>query len=165
MNPIVLFWCAWIILGTFISWEFIAWSSHKYIMHGFLWVWHKSHHTVHHHRFEKNDLFALVFSLPSIILLFYFTQVEFNPYFISMGIGIFCYGLFYFIFHDVIVHQRIKWKPALQNKYIQRMIHAHFIHHRKHTKEGCEAFGFLWAPRKFAPEEIQKRSPEKVKAS
>jgi beta-carotene 3-hydroxylase len=29
------------------------------------------------------------------------------------------------------------------------MIKAHYIHHQKHTKEGCEAFGFLYAPKKF----------------
>ena len=24
--------------------EFVAWSNHKYVMHGFLWRWHKDHH-------------------------------------------------------------------------------------------------------------------------
>ena len=24
--------------------EFMAWFTHKYIMHGFLWVLHKDHH-------------------------------------------------------------------------------------------------------------------------
>jgi beta-carotene 3-hydroxylase len=31
------------------------------------------------------------------------------------------------------------------------MIQAHYIHHAKHTKEGCEAFGFLYAPKKYEP--------------
>ena len=33
-----------IVLGTFIFMEGVAWFTHKYVMHGFLWSWHKSHH-------------------------------------------------------------------------------------------------------------------------
>jgi beta-carotene 3-hydroxylase len=138
--------------GTFLFWEFIAWFSHKYIMHGFLWTWHKSHHTKHDHALEKNDLFGVVFSIPSIVLIYYGTVVDDNPYLISAGIGIFCYGIFYFLFHDVIVHQRIRWRPARRSKYLQRMIHAHYIHHSKHTRKGCEAFSFLVALKKYEPQ-------------
>lgn len=149
--------CSLITIGTFLFWEFVAWFTHKYIMHGFLWSWHKSHHTIHHHTLEKNDLFAVVFSLPSIGLLYYATTISYNPYLISVGIGIFCYGLFYFIFHDIIVHQRMRWNPARKSKYLRRMIHAHYVHHSKHSKEGCEAFGFLYAPRKYEPKKFSFR--------
>jgi beta-carotene 3-hydroxylase len=74
-----------------------------------------------------------------------------------MALGIFAYGLFYLIFHDIIVHQRIRWRPAKRSKYLQRMIHAHHIHHAKHTKDGCEAFGFLYAPKKFEPDRYALR--------
>ena len=151
MSWLTILICALIVIGTFLFWEFVAWFSHKYIMHGFLWTWHKSHHTVHDHSLEKNDLFAVVFSIPSIGTILYGSLEPVNPYLISVGIGIFCYGLFYLIFHDIIVHQRIKWRPEKRSKYLQRMIHAHYIHHAKHTKEGCEAFGFLWAPPKYEP--------------
>lgn len=147
--------CILIVTATFLFWEFVAWFTHKYIMHGILWSWHKSHHTVHDHTLEKNDLFALVFSLPSIALIYYATVTVFNPYLLSVGIGIFCYGLFYFIFHDIIVHQRIRWRPAKKSKYLQRMINAHYVHHRRHTKEGCEAFGFLYAPKKYEPKDFR----------
>ena len=160
MNVQLVIICSLITIGTFLFWEFVAWFTHKYVMHGFLWRWHKSHHTVHDHTLERNDLFALVFSIPSIGLLYYATLVIYNPYFISMGIGIFCYGLFYLIFHDIIVHQRIHWKPERKTKYLQRMINAHYIHHSKHSKKGCEAFGFLFAPRKYDPKKFtlkQKR--------
>lgn len=150
--------CALIAIATFLLWEGVAWFTHKYIMHGVLWSWHKSHHTVHNHTLEKNDLFALVFSLPSIGLFYYFSQVDFNPYMLSTAFGIFAYGLFYFIFHDIIVHQRLKWRPQKKSKYLQRMIHAHYIHHRKHSKHGCEAFGFLFAPRKYTPKSFKFRS-------
>src|SRR5688500_14701145 len=86
--------CSVIMIATFLFWEAVAWFTHKYIMHGFLWTWHKSHHTVHDHALERNDLFAVVFSLPSIAALWYFSQVTFNPYMLAVGVGIFCYGLF-----------------------------------------------------------------------
>lgn len=157
MNFSLIIACALIVIATFLVWEFVAWFTHKYIMHGFLWRWHKSHHTVHDKALEKNDLFALVFSLPSIGIFYYFTQVVYNPYMISVALGIFCYGVFYFVFHDIIVHQRLKWRPGKRSRYLQRMIHAHYVHHSKHSKEGCEAFGFLYAPKKYEPEKFNFR--------
>ncbi len=150
MSLITILVCALITVATFLFWEFVAWFTHKYIMHGVLLVWHKSHHTIHDHTLEKNDWFAVVFSLPSIAL-FWYSSTTSNPYLFAVALGILCYGLFYLIFHDVIVHQRIKWRPAKRSKYLQRMIHAHYVHHAKHTKEGCEAFGFLYAPKKYEP--------------
>ena len=154
MDLLTIILCAFIVIATFLFWEFVAWFTHKYVMHGFLWVWHKSHHTVHDHALEKNDRFAVVFSIPSIALFYYGTAISYNPYLIAIGLGILCYGIFYFIFHDIIVHQRIKWRPEKRSKYLQRMIHAHYVHHSKHTKEYCEAFGFLIAPKKYEPKKF-----------
>lgn len=150
--------CSLICIGMFLFWEFVAWFTHKYVMHGFLWTWHRSHHTVHDHALERNDLFAVVFSLPSIALIAYFSLVNYSPYGISAGIGILCYGIFYLIFHDIVVHQRIRWRPARRSRYLQRMINAHYIHHSKHTRRGCEAFGFLYAPKKYEPGEFSYKS-------
>lgn len=154
--------CSLITVGTFLVWEFVAWFTHKYVMHGFLWVWHKSHHTVHDHATEKNDLFAVVFSLPSIGLFYYASLVVYNPYLLAVGLGIFLYGLFYLIFHDIIVHQRLPWRPKKKSKYLERMIHAHYVHHSKHTREGCEAFGFLYAPKKYSPKSFTFRKERKT---
>jgi beta-carotene 3-hydroxylase len=155
MDWLLFLICSILVIGTFLFWEFVAWFTHKYVMHGFLWTWHQSHHTVHDHVLEKNDWFAVVFSIPSIFLIYYSTSAIFNPYLFSIGIGILGYGLFYLIFHDVIVHQRIKWRPKNRGSYLNRMIHAHYIHHAKHTKEGCEAFGFLIAPKKYDMNNLQ----------
>lgn len=154
--------CALIVMATFLFWEGIAWFTHKYIMHGFLWGWHKSHHTAHRHTLEKNDLFAVLFSLPSIFLLYYFSRVSFNPYMLAVGVGICCYGLFYFIFHDILVHQRLKWRPKMRSRYLQRIVHAHYAHHSKHTREGCEAFGFLYASKKYEPKDLPLRRKDRV---
>jgi beta-carotene 3-hydroxylase len=146
-----------IVAGTFLVWEFVAWFTHRFVMHGFLWSWHRSHHTVHHHKAERNDLFALVFSIPCMALFYYATLVNFNPYLICVAIGIFCYGVFYLIFHDIIVHQRIRLRLRKKGRYLQRMINAHYIHHARHTRDGCEAFGFLIVPGKYAPKNFRMR--------
>ncbi|MCI0750491.1 MAG: sterol desaturase family protein [Flammeovirgaceae bacterium] len=149
MSALLIIICSIVTIAAFLFMEGVAWFSHKYIMHGILWSWHKSHHTVHNHAFERNDLFAVVFSVPSILLIYYSTVYTYNPFITSIGIGIFCYGAFYVAFHDIVVHQRIKWRPYKRSSYLNRMINAHYIHHSKHTKENCEAFGFLYAPPKY----------------
>lgn len=138
-----------LLIGTFFLMEGVAWATHKYIMHGFLWTWHRSHHTVHNHALERNDLFALVFSIPSVALIVIGFEVPAVDYLKFVGFGILAYGLFYFIFHDVIVHRRIKIKFKAKSNYLKRIINAHYVHHEKHSKEGGQAFGFLFAPKKY----------------
>tara|TARA_B100000989_G_C19477210_1_gene443465 strand:+ start:648 stop:1121 length:474 start_codon:yes stop_codon:yes gene_type:complete len=142
-------------LGAFILMEGVAWFTHKYIMHGFMWRWHRSHHRVHPHPLERNDLFALVFSIPSIALI----MIGYNAPNVSwlkfIGFGILAYGIFYFIFHDVIVHRRIKIPFKAKSKYLKRIIRAHYVHHETHSKEGAKAFGFLYAPKKYEKEKVK----------
>ena len=138
-----------IVIVTFLLMEGVAWFTHKYVMHGFLWSWHKSHHTVHPHPLEKNDLFALVFSVPSVALIVIGFEIAGLSWLRFVGFGILAYGIFYFIFHDIIVHRRIKIKFSTRHNYLKRIIHAHYIHHESHSKEGAQAFGFLYAPKKF----------------
>jgi beta-carotene 3-hydroxylase len=90
-------------------------------------------------------------------LFYYGSVVSYNPYLIAVGLGIFFYGVFYIVFHDFLVHQRIKWRLKKKSKYLERMINAHYIHHSKHSKEDCEAFGFLFAPKKYQPKQLKFR--------
>lgn len=129
--------------------EIVAWATHKYVMHGFLWRWHKSHHKMHPHTLELNDLFALVFSIPSVLLIIIGFELETIAWVKYIGFGILGYGVFYFIFHDIIVHKRIKIPFKPKSRYMKRIMRAHYIHHESHTKEEAEAFGFLYAPKKY----------------
>ena len=138
-----------IVIGTFIFMESVAWFTHKYIMHGFLWNLHKSHHKVHKHFFEMNDLFAVIFSIPSILLIYIGYSYESYSILKYFGIGIFLYGVAYIIFHDIIVHRRIKINFKINSEYMKRIMNAHYVHHKVHTKEGAKAFGFLFAPKKY----------------
>ncbi|PKQ67432.1 sterol desaturase family protein [Raineya orbicola] len=146
-----------LMVTTFFLMEGVAWATHKYVMHGFLWCWHESHHKPHKGFFEKNDLFAVVFSIPSIATIvagFEFENVGFLKW---IGFGILGYGIFYVLFHDILVHRRVKIKFIAKNPYLRRMIRAHKIHHKHLGKEGAEAFGFLYAPKKYAPKDIHEK--------
>nr|WP_293838364.1 sterol desaturase family protein [uncultured Arsenicibacter sp.] len=138
-----------LVIGTFLFMEGVAWFTHKYIMHGWLWSWHEDHHNHHKGFFEWNDLFAIVFSAVAITLIVVGLEVPSLNYLTWLGAGVTLYGAFYFIFHDVIVHQRVKFKHKFQSRYMKRIIRAHYIHHKVHTKEGAQAFGFLYAPKRY----------------
>jgi len=45
-------------IAVFLLMEGAAWATHKYVMHGFLWSWHRDHHQRDKNAiFEKNDRF------------------------------------------------------------------------------------------------------------
>jgi beta-carotene 3-hydroxylase len=133
--------------AAFICMECFAWFMHKYVMHGIGWFLHKSHHEPRHGRFELNDLYALLFAMPAILLM-YIGSPAYNWIFFA-GCGITAYGFCYFLFHDVMVHRRIKHNYKPMNKYMQRITRAHKIHHKTLTKENGSAFGFLFAHPKY----------------
>ena len=45
---------AFVVLSAVVGMEFMAWFTHKYVMHGFLWDWHEDHHLPHN---EKDVVF------------------------------------------------------------------------------------------------------------
>ena len=106
-----------VFLLTFLIMEFMAWFTHKYIMHGVLWYLHKDHHKKDHKSwFERNDLFFLQFA--GISAIFVILWGEFNFWFgLPIAIGIFLYGVAYFIVHDIFIHQRFKIFRNINIKY------------------------------------------------
>jgi len=143
-------------LAGFSIMEATAWFSHKYIMHGFMWRWHKSHHEPREGTFEKNDLFGLVFAVISAGFIIFGTLhgIDWRFFF---GIGIFLYGVAYFLVHDVFVHQRLPLLKKSNTTYFQAMRFAHKVHHKVTTKEGAEAFGFLFVSKKYLDKYRQKK--------
>jgi beta-carotene 3-hydroxylase len=133
-----------LLAGTFAAMEGVAVFSHKYVMHGFLWCWHESHHLPREGIFEKNDLFAAIFAVPS--MLFIYLGTIGSPHLLWVGIGIALYGLMYFVFHDVIVHRRVRIRYKPKNAYMRRIVEAHWVHHSTNGKAGAVSFGFLYSP-------------------
>lgn len=153
-----------ITVATVFFMEFVAWFAHKYVMHGFLWDWHEDHHLPHHEKegfFEKNDLFFLVFALPSMAC---YIIGSVTPHFwvLFIGVGISIYGLIYFLIHDVYIHQRFKWFRQLDSKYSRAILRAHGAHHAKQEKEDGESFGLLVVSKKYFKKRSEWKEGAKV---
>lgn len=133
-----------IVLATVAAMEVTANLSHKYVMHGWGWGWHQSHHVEHDDTFERNDLYALVFAIPSIALIYLGSQFQ-HPV-LWVGAGMTVYGFLYFVVHDGLVHHRWPFRIVPKNPYLKRLVQAHRLHHAVHFREGCVSFGFLYAP-------------------
>lgn len=144
-----------VILITFFLMEGVAWSMHKYIMHGLFWNLHEDHHVRDDHDsfFELNDTFFIFFSIMAIISFslwsFYGSMVA-----LGIGVGISIYGAVYFLIHDLFIHQRIKIWRNTKNPYLLAIRRAHKMHHKHITKQDGECFGMLWVPLKYFKKEF-----------
>ena len=137
-----------IVLATVLAMEWVAWASHKYIMHGFGWGWHRDHHEQHDNLLEKNDLYAIVGAAMSISMFALGSTwvMGADAWWPAtwIGLGIMFYGVIYTLVHDGLVHQRyFKWVP--KKGYAKRLVQAHKLHHATVGKEGGVSFGFVIA--------------------
>lgn len=135
----------------FAAMELAGWAIHKYLMHGPLWMIHKTHHEPSKTFFELNDLFSVLFG--SIALLLIFLGIDSLDYRFWTGVGISLYGLLYFILHDVWVHRRLKWFDRPKNAFLKAIFKAHQAHHRTNQKDDAVSFGLFLVPKKFFKDE------------
>lgn len=140
-----------VLILSFLGMEFMAWFTHKYVMHGFMWRFHKDHHQVEKGFFERNDVFFMIYAIPSWLLIMLGSM---NGVWIPVwiGFGIALYGLAYFLVHDVYIHRRLKWFRDVDHPYFYAIRKAHKIHHKHLGKEHGECFGMLVVPIKFYQE-------------
>ncbi len=140
---------ALITIGTFLLMEGVTWCTHKFVMHGFMWYFHEDHHQPKYENpFERNDVFFVIFAIPSIFLFYFGVHPSLN-YLFFIGLGILFYGIAYFLVHDVLIHQRFKWFKNTKNRYLKGLRKAHKIHHKKLYKHDGECFGMLFVPFKY----------------
>jgi beta-carotene 3-hydroxylase len=138
-----------VFIATFCGMEFMAWFSHKYIMHGFLWVLHADHHKKDHDSwFERNDAFFIFYAVVSMGF-FVLWQQQILDVGLAIGLGIFAYGWTYFLVHDIFIHQRFKLFRNANGKYAKAVRRAHKMHHKHIGKNKGECFGMLWVPLKY----------------
>ena len=112
-----------IVIATFFFMEFMAWATHKFVMHGPSW------------------------------LCIMFGMMHGNDFKLYIGIGILVYGLAYFLVHEVFIHQRLNWFKRSDNRYLRAIRKAHKVHHKNLGKEHAESFGMLVVARKFFKEQ------------
>jgi len=137
-----------IVLASVAAMEWVAWASHKYIMHGWGWTWHRDHHEPHDNMLEKNDLYGIVGAAMSISMFILGSEwmlgdAAWWPA-TFIGIGILLYGIIYTLVHDGLVHQRY-FKYVPKSGYAKRLVQAHKLHHATIGREGGVSFGFVLA--------------------
>lgn len=140
-----------ITIGTFIIMEGMAWSTHRFVMHGFMWYFHQDHHEPHQNVLERNDVFFLIYAIPSWLLIM-FGMMNGNDFRLYIGLGILMYGIAYFLVHDVLIHRRFKWFDNTDNWYFRAIRKAHKVHHKNQGKQEGKCFGMLWVPWKYFKE-------------
>lgn len=138
-----------LVAATVVAMEGLAWLVHKYLLHGPLWFLHRTHHQPRKGWWEANDWVAVAYAALSAGLVVW-GDVH-GHWLFWVGVGIIAYGLLYFTLHDVIVHQRLRFRYRFRHPYLLRVIRAHKIHHKNQGREGGEAFGFLYAAPRYAP--------------
>jgi beta-carotene 3-hydroxylase len=141
------------ILALIVGFAGMEWMAHlmyKYVMHGFLWSLHQSHHQKGKGFFEKNDLYFLIFASPSIVLIIAGANSGFNWLFF-LGLGIALYGFTYLFIHDIVIHQRVRWFTKSDNRYIRALRSAHKAHHANTHKDAAVSYGMLWVDAKYFP--------------
>lgn len=141
-------------LLTVAGMEGFAYVMHRWVMHGPGWVLHASHHRPRTGKWEANDLYFMIFAVPSILLLLGGVHWGWGAWAVVMGAGIAAYGAIYLGFHDIIVHRRVDHGYVPRSAYMKRIVQAHRLHHVVETKAGTVSFGFLVAP---APDVLKAR--------
>ena len=130
-------------VATVAAMELVAYLVHRYVMHGFGWGWHRSHHEPRDGALERNDLYAIVFAVLSVIL---FALGEMMSLLWWVGVGMAGYGIIYAVFHDGLVHRRLPFMPVPRSGYLKHLVQAHRLHHAVRERDGAVSFGFLYAP-------------------
>jgi beta-carotene 3-hydroxylase len=139
-----------LVVAAFVLMEPIAYLTHRFVMHGRLGAWHRSHHQVRDRPLEANDLYPVVCAGLSILVIALGTGVEELRSLAWIGAGITLYGAGYLFVHDLYIHRRIA-RFAWRCGPLERVREAHRIHHLW----AGEPFGFLFP---IVPAELRRRA-------
>ncbi|HEX2546006.1 MAG TPA: sterol desaturase family protein [Ramlibacter sp.] len=132
-------------VAAFFAMEGVAWLAHRYVMHGFGWRWHRSHHEPRRGLLEANDGFSVIGASIGVGL-FLLAGAFASPALQAAAVGVSTYGVVYWLVHDGLVHQRWPFRWVPRAGYLRRLVQAHRLHHAVRTREGALSFGFLLVP-------------------
>ena len=126
-------------LAAFVVMEPATYASHRWIMHGLGWGWHRSHHEPHPGVLEANDLYPVAFAGATIVTMAVARARPGMDTVMASAVGVTAYGVAYGFVHDFYIHQRFGVRPArwAPLEYLRRA-HAH------HHDYGGEPYGMLF---------------------
>lgn len=139
----------WVVLVAFVAMEAVSYLAHRYVMHGIGMGWHRSHHRRSVSRFEKNDLFPVIFAGATILVMTAGTTLPGLRPLLVVGIGVTLYGAAYAFVHDVYIHARLGRLPTMTP--FEWLKESHRIHHLF----GGEPYGMLLP---VVPKSLRRRA-------
>jgi beta-carotene 3-hydroxylase len=115
-------------VASLVGMELVATLAHRFVFHGFGMGWHRSHHLPPRRVLEANDLFPLVFSGLTIVVLSIGVSVGAAAVLLPIGVGVTAYGVSYLVVHDLVIHRRASWL-RVPDRVGSRLRRAHNVHH------------------------------------
>ena len=128
-----------LVLGAFVAMELVAYVAHRFVMHGRLGAWHRSHHRPRATTFEANDLYPVVAAVVTVGVMAVGSAVDGWRSLLWIGAGVTLYGAAYLFVHDLYIHRRIP-RFTWTCSPLERVREAHRIHHLW----AGEPYGFLF---------------------
>ncbi|GAC1319368.1 MAG: hypothetical protein NVSMB12_18630 [Acidimicrobiales bacterium] len=116
-------------MAAFAAMEPVTAAVHRFVMHGFGWRLHRSHHRARPTGgFELNDLYPLMFAGVTMVAMAAGFQRPGLALLVPVTVGVTGYGACYGFVHEVYIHGRVRcpW----QNATLDRLRDAHGLHHR-----------------------------------
>lgn len=114
---------------AFVVMEPVTALTHRLVMHGFGWGWHRSHHRDRgESAIERNDLYPLMFGSLTVVAMAIGFQGHGRDVLVPATVGITAYGACYGFVHEVYIHQRARF--AWRVPVLEHLLEAHRIHHR-----------------------------------
>jgi len=129
---------AFVALVAFAVMEPVTYLTHRFVMHGFAIGWHRSHHRRRPGRFERNDLFPVMFAGLSTVAVAAGFNVPALGALVPVVAGVAAYGAAYLFVHDLYIHRRLA-RFTMRWRVLDRLAAAHELHHRF----GGEPYGML----------------------
>lgn len=123
---------------AFVAMEGVSYATHRWLMHGPGMGWHASHHAPAQGRFERNDLFPLVFSVIGFVAFAIAAAGLVPGYVWWAAAGITTYGVAYLLVHELVIHRRLGGMRP-RGRYLRWVRDSHGSHH----VDGGEPFGML----------------------
>ncbi|MBA1204120.1 beta-carotene hydroxylase [Pseudomonas capeferrum] len=130
--------------ATLVAMEGVGTLAHRYIMHGWGWWLHRSHHEPHLGMLETNDFYLAALGLIAAALVAWGKAGHAPLQWVGAGVA--GYGLLYVIAHDGLFHRHWPSAPRPVNRYLKRLQRAHRLHHAVKGRAGSVSFGFFYAP-------------------
>jgi beta-carotene 3-hydroxylase len=127
-----------VVLATIVVMEPAVALTHRFVMHGAGWAWHRSHHQPPRAMLEANDLFPVAFAAATVGVMAVGSSVTGLGLLLWFGVGVSAYGAAYLVVHDICIHGRLG-RSVLVGPYLRWVAASHAVHHRY----GREPYGFL----------------------